>query len=75
MSFIYFTSIFVWIFILIDLSNTDNLRTRKLEQKVLLAYVNGINVIAYKNVERGNQPRERPVMRRLKPISSKVINN
>lgn len=75
MPFIHFTSIFLWIFILINLSSTDNLRNRKLEQNILLAYVNGINIIAHKNVERGNEPRERPVIRRLKLISSKVIND
>lgn len=75
MPFIHFTSIFLCIFILIDLLSTDNLRNRKLEQKVLLAYVNGINIIAYKNVERGNEPRERPAVRGLKLISSKVIND
>lgn len=30
--------------------NHRNLRNRKLEQKLLLAYVNGINIIAYKNI-------------------------
>ena len=31
-------------------SSTDNVRNTKLEQKVLFTYVNGINIIAYKNI-------------------------
>lgn len=50
MPFIEFTSVFLWIFILIDFSSTDNVRNTKLEQKVLFTYVNGINIIAYKNI-------------------------
>lgn len=33
-----------------DIFFKHNLRNGKLEQKVLLAYVNGINIIAYKNI-------------------------
>lgn len=45
MSFTQSTSVFLWIFILIDFSNIDNQRNRKWKQKVLLTYVNGINII------------------------------
>lgn len=48
--FIQSISIFLWVFILIDFSSTNSLRKRKLEQKIILAYVNEINIIAYKNI-------------------------
>lgn len=50
MPFIWSISIFLWVFILIDFSNMDSLRKRKLEPKILLVYVNEINIIAYKNI-------------------------
>lgn len=43
-----------------EFSSIDNLRNRKLEQTVLLAYENGINIKVYKNIcGKGNEPRER----------------
>lgn len=75
MPFIQPTSIFLWILILIGFSSTDQLRNRKLEQKVLLAYVNAINITAYKHIcGKREWAWEERVLRRLKTISSKAIN-